>query len=346
MHISPNLARISKESMFELLKNRYIKSYDSLQQHGEYENLLIFKEAFDVIRLYESLLLRAKSGELPTKKKYENMSIDSQEKFKKNISSLLQYKSNFLPEWSGLEVSVFRKIMNFLNEIDTQNRYNKQTNIVSLFNDYFRKKKFCVDQLGYLYSSDTEEITTNYFTISEKLEYVLKSDETVKETFILSDEEQDYFKYFNDILEQKEQVYIFCIDIQLYAPSNNYNNNYSNLFESLKYKIDSIYQLIIKIEKLQNLLLKIEPMQKIGLNLHCVLMFDYKYSNFSEDGIISQLDKKMKSTIGLSPKSYFIVNWNNFIRNYCEDSVIGLIKNKDFQSRSKCWHWVYSYFFQ
>ncbi|MEG2603073.1 MAG: hypothetical protein RSA23_09360, partial [Carnobacterium sp.] len=94
-------------------------------------------------------------------------------------------------------------------------------------------------------------------------------------------------------------------------------------------------------------LLKLEPMQKAGLNLHCILMFNCKHSNFSEDGIIAQLHKKIKNEAGLSAESYTLENWNNHLRDYHHKNAVGLIKKGKGNEHSLyyCWYWVYSYFF-
>ena len=122
------------------------------------------------------------------------------------------------------------------------------------------------------------------------------------------------------------------------------------LYEKLKVlkdKIDAIRQLIDQTENLQSYLLKLEPMQKAGLNLHCILMFNCKHSNFSEDGIIAQLHKKIKNEAGLSAESYTLENWNNHLRDYHHKNAVGLIKKGKGNEHSLyyCWYWVYSYFF-
>ncbi|MHA3105052.1 hypothetical protein [Acinetobacter sp. ANC 3791] len=341
MYISPNLPKISKEAMFALLQNRYRKTYANVQQGEECRNVLIFRETFDVIRCYESLLLRAKSGKNDTRQTYKKITPISKKSFLNYMCSLV-YRSNFFPEWSGLEIPIFRKTIHCLKEIEIQNEHNKQINIARIFNNYFRDIKFCVDQESSLSSINIEEITTNYLTISEKIEYALKDDEDIKETFILSDEEEKYFNYFNKTLEQNGQVYILCLDIKFYAPIKDYQNSYSRLFIELKDKINAARQLILQIENLKSCLLKLEPMQEIGLNLHCILMFSCKISHVSEDGIISQLDKKLKK---LSLAGYVIKNWNDHLRSYHEANAVGLIKKNNLQKRYHCWEWVYSYFF-
>ena len=138
-----------------------------------------------------------------------------------------------------------------------------------------------------------------------------------------------------------------CLDIKLYAPSDDCSNSYTSLLEVLKGKIHAIRQLIAQTGNLQSYLLKLEPMQEAGLNLHCILMFNCKHSNFSEDGIVAQLDKKLIQEAGLSAESYDLKNWNKHLRDNHHSNAVGLIKKGKGNELSLyyCWYWVYSYFF-
>lgn len=131
MYISPNLPKISKEAMLALLQNRYSKRYANIQQGEECRNVLIFRETFDVIRCYESLLLSAKSGKNDTRQTYKEIPPILKQRFINYMCSLV-YISKLFPEWSGLEIPIFRKIIHCLKEIEIQNGYNKQLNIASL----------------------------------------------------------------------------------------------------------------------------------------------------------------------------------------------------------------------
>lgn len=346
MNINTTLSKISKEEMYDLLRARYRKTYDEAMQEGVDQNILIFRESIDVIQHYDWWLLNIKNDEVWKKKALEKMDFNSRNNFLKNVGSL-QYASGLLPEWHGLEIPVFRKFVQYLMEPEVQGRWDKQTNVVMRFNEIFQLNKFCVNNSQDFSFIPREHLAQVYFEISEYLKPKIKTDETVKETFALSDEEESYFQYFNDTLDRNGQVYIMCLDINLYAPSRDCLDSYTSLFKVLKDKIDAIHQLIDQTENVQSYLVKLEPMQKPGLNLHCILMFNCKHSNFSEDGIIAQLDKKIKNEAGLSAESYTLKNWNNHLRTYHHNNAVGLIKKGKANEHSLhyCWYWVYSYFF-
>ncbi|OTG84467.1 hypothetical protein B9T33_01375 [Acinetobacter sp. ANC 5054] len=344
MNISLNLPKILKNELYDLLRVRYRKTYDEAKQEGVNQNIFIFRESIDVIQLYDQWLLNIKNDEVMSKRRFEKMDFKSRENFLKNVGSL-QYTSGLLPEWHGLEIPAFRKFVQYLGETEVQGGLEQKTNVVINFNQIFQKKKFCVNSSGDFSSIPREHLAQVYFEISEHLKPKIKTDEMVKETFALPDEEESYFQYFNDMLDRNGQIYIMCLDIKLFALSHNGSDSYTDLFKVLKDKIDAIRQLIDEIENLQSYLLKLEPMQEAGLNLHCILMFNCKHSNFSEDGVIAQLDKKMKNKAGLSAESYTMKNWNNHLRTYHNSAAVGLIKKGNRPSRFNCWYWVYSYFF-
>ncbi len=347
MNITPSLSKISKEEMYNLLRARHRKTYDEIKQEGRGQNFLIFRESIDVIQLYDRWLENIKNDNEWGKKAFEKMDFNSRENFLKAVCSL-QYTSELLPEWHGLEILTFRKFVQYLMESEVQGRWDNQTNVVMWFNQFFKQNKFCLNNSQDFNSIPHEYLAQVYFEISENLKPKIKNDETVKETFALSDEEENYFQYFKNTLDRFGQVYIMCLDIKLYAPSDDCSDSYTSLFKVLKDKIDAVHQLIAQIENLQSYLLKLEPMQEAGLNLHCILMFNCKHSNFSEDGIIAQLDKKIKNEAGLSAESYTLKNWNNHLRNYHHNNAVGLIKKgKDNEQPLYyyCWYWVYSYFF-
>jgi hypothetical protein len=346
MNITPTLSKISKEEMYDLLRVRYRKTYDEAKQEGVNQNIFIFRESIDVIQFYDRWLLNIKNDEVLSKIIFEKMDFSRKKQFLKNVGSL-QYASGLLPEWHGLEIPTFRKFVQSLGESEVQGRWDKQKNVVMNFNQIFQKKKFCMNSPQDLSSISREHLAQVYFEVSEYLKPKMKTDGTVKETFALSDEEENYFQYFKDTLDRNGQVYVMCLDINLYAPSDDFSDSYTSLFKVLKGKIDAIRQLIAQTGNLQSYLLKLEPMQEAGLNLHCILMFNCKHSNFSEDGIIAQLDKKMKQEAGLSAESYDLKNWNKHLRDYHHSNAVGLIKKGKGNELSLyyCWYWVYSYFF-
>lgn len=346
MNITPTLSKISKEEMYDLLRVRYRKTYDEAKQEGVNQNIFIFRESIDVIQFYDRWLLNIKNDEVLSKRRFEKMDFSRKKQFLKNVGSL-QYASGLLPEWHGLEIPTFRKFVQSLGESEVQGRWDKQKNVVMNFNQIFQKKKFCMNSPQDLSSISREHLAQVYFEVSEYLKPKMKTDGTVKETFALSDEEENYFQYFKDILDRNGQVYVMCLDINLYVPSDDCSDSYMGLFKVLKGKIDVIRQLIALTGNLQSYLLKLEPMQEAGLNLHCILMFNCKHSNFSEDGIIAQLDKKMKQEAGLSAESYDLKNWNKHLRDYHHSNAVGLIKKGKGNELSLyyCWYWVYSYFF-
>ncbi len=344
MNITPSLAKISKEEMYILLKARYGKTYDEAKQEGLDQNILIFRESIDVIQRYDQWLLNIKNDEVWKKKALEKMDFKKREDFFKNVSSL-RYPSKLLPEWHGLEIPIFRKFVKYLMDLEDQILCDSRKNDVKLFKQISQQYKFCMNSSQDFSSIPSEHLAQDFFDISNTLKPKLKTDEMVKETFALSDEEESYFQYFNNTLKRYGQVYIMCLDIKLYAPSHDCSKSYTNLYKVLKDKIDAVHQLITNIENLQSCLLKLEPMEEAGLNLHCILMFNCKHSNFSEDGIISQLNKKIKNEVGLSNGSYSIINWNNHLRKYHDANAVGLIKKQKVVSRYSCWYWVYSYFF-
>ncbi len=346
MNITPTLSKISKEEMYDLLRARYRKTYDEAKQEGVDQNILIFRESIDVIQHYDWWLLNIKNDEVMSKRRFEKMDFKSRNNFLKNVGSL-QYTSGLLPEWHGLEIPTFRKFVQYLMEPEVQGGWENQTNVVRWFNQFFQQNKFCLNNSQDFSSIPHEHLAKVYFEISEYLKPKIRTDETVKETFALSDEEESYFQYFKDTLDRNGQVYVMCLDINLYAPSDDCSDSYTSLFKVLKGKINAIRQLIAQTGNLQSYLLKLEPMQKAGLNLHCILMFNCKHSNFSEDGIIAQLDKKMKQEAGLSAASYDLKNWNKHLRDYHHSNAVGLIKKGKGNELSLyyCWYWVYSYFF-
>ncbi|MHA3893026.1 hypothetical protein [Acinetobacter sp. GXMZU3951] len=344
MRISPNLPKILKEEMYNLLRMRYRATYDEIKQEGRGQNFLIFRESIEVIQLYDRWLENIKNDNEWGKKAFEKMDFNSRENFLKDVGSL-QYTSGILPEWHGLEIPAFRKFVQYLGESEVQGKLDQKTNVVMRFNEIFQLNKFCLNNSLDFSSIPREHLAQAYFSISKDLKPKIKIDETVKETFTLSDEEENYFQYFNDTLDRYGQVFIMCLDIKLYAPSNDCSDSYASLFKALNDKINAVYQLIDQIENLQSYLLKLEPMQEAGLNLHCILMFNCRHANFSEDGIMSQLDKKMKSQVGLSAGSYSLTNWNNYLSKYRDPNAVGLIKKNNIPSRFNCWYWVYSYFF-
>ena len=346
MNITPTLSKISKEEMYDLLRARYRKTYDEAKQEGVSQNILIFRESIDVIQHYDWWLLNIKNDEVMSKRRFEKMDFKSRENFLKNVGSL-QYASGLLPEWHGLEIPTFRKFVQYLMEPEVQGGWENQTNVVRWFNQFFQQNKFCLNNSQDFSSIPYEHLAKVYFEISEYLKPEIRTDETVKETFALLDEEESYFQYFKETLDRNGQVYVMCLDINLYAPSDDCSDSYTSLFKVLKGKINAIRQLIAQTGNLQSYLLKLEPMQKAGLNLHCILMFNCKHSNFSEDGIIAQLDKKMKQEAGLSAESYDLKNWNKHLRDYHHSNAVGLIKKGKGNELSLyyCWYWVYSYFF-
>ena len=348
MNITPSLSKISKEEMYILLKARYGKTYDEAKQEGLDQNILIFRESIDVIQRYDQWLLNIKNDEVWKKKALEKMDFKKREDFFKNVSSL-RYPSKLLPEWHGLEIPIFRKFVKYLMDLEDQILCDSRTNDVMLFKQISQQYKFCMNSSQDFSSIPSEHLAQNFFDISNTLKPKLKTDEMVKETFALSDEEESYFQYFKNTLDRFGQVYIMCLDIKLYTPTNDCLNSYTDLFNGLKSTIDAVRQLIAQIENLQSYLIRLEPMQEVGLNLHCILMFNCKHSKFSEDGIIAQLDKKIKTEVCLSTRSYNLINWNNHLRKYHHHNAVGLIKKgkseDDQQSLYYCWYWVYSYFF-
>jgi hypothetical protein len=84
MRITPNLSKISKEQMYDLLRARYRKTYDEAKQEGD-QNILIFRESIDVIQLYDWWLLNIKNDEVMSKRRFEKMDFSRKEQFLKML---------------------------------------------------------------------------------------------------------------------------------------------------------------------------------------------------------------------------------------------------------------------
>lgn len=214
MHISPNLPKISKDEMYDLLRVRYRKAYDDVIQERQDQNIIIYRESIDIIQHYDWWLLNIKNDEVWNKKAFEKMNISRKEQFLKDVCSL-QYVSELLPERQGLEICTFRKFVQYLIEPEVQGSWDKHTNVVMRFNEIFQLNKFCMNNSRDFNSIPSEHLARVYFEISEVLKPKIKTDEMVKETFALSDEEENYFQYFNHTLERYGQVYIMCLDIRV-----------------------------------------------------------------------------------------------------------------------------------
>jgi len=344
MAINIYLPKILKEEMFDLLTRRYNASYDEIRQEDRHQKILIYRDSINLIQNYDEWLLRIKQDVRSAEIVYEKMNLIEKEKFLEGISTL-QYTSELLPNWQGLEIPTCRKFMKYMLESEFGSSRDNPKNSVMLFNGTFKLNKFCTDNSKDFYCFPKEDLARTYIQISEIIKTKVKADATVGDTFNLSDEEESYFQYFNCTLDQFGQLYVMCLDIKLYATLHDASMSYDTLFKVLKDKISTVRQLIGQIENLQSCLLRLEPMQELGINLHCVLMFNCKGSNFSEDGIIAQLDKKLKSIPGFSSANYDIGNWGKILRKYHDTKVGGLIKKNNEESRYSCWYWIYSYFF-
>ncbi len=344
MAISIYLPKILKEEMFDLLTRRYNASYDEIRPDDRHQKFLIYRDSINLIQNYDEWLLRIKQDVRSAEIVYEKMNLIEREKFLEGISTL-QYTSELLPNWQGLEIPTCRKFMKYMLESEFCSSRDNPKNSVMLFNGTFKLNKFCTDNSKDFYCFSKEDLARTYIQISEIIKTKVKADATVGDTFNLSDEEESYFQYFNCTLDQFGQLYVMCLDIKLYASLQDASMSYDTLFKVLKDKISTVRQLIGQIENLQSCLLRLEPMQELGINLHCVLMFNCKGSNFSEDGIIAQLDKKLKSIPGFSSANYDIGNWGKILRKYHDTKAGGLIKKNNEASRYSCWYWIYSYFF-
>lgn len=343
MAINIYLPKISKEEMFDLLGDRYSVSYDEIKQEDRRQNFLIFRDSINLIQHYDQWLVRIKNDVRSAEIIFKKLNEIQRNQFLGEIRTL-QYSSDLLPDWQGVEIFSCTKFMQYMLESEVDGKWGGQRNVVALFNETFKLNKFCTNSAMSLEGVLDEDLAKRYCEISEMLKAKIKTDEEVKETFSFSDEEEDYFQYFNRTLDQFGQMYVMCLDIKLYASFQDASKSYDNLFKLLNAKISIVHQLIGQIENLQSSLLRLEPMQEIGINLHCVLMFNCKVSNFSEDGVIAQLDKKLKRMPGFSSANYDIKNWGNILRKYRDRKATGLIKNNE-ESRYSCWYWVYSYFF-
>lgn len=344
MAINIYLPKILKEEMFDLLTRRYDASYDEIKQDDRHQKFLIYRDSINLIQNYDEWLLRIKQDVRSAEIIFKKLNEIQRNQFLGEIRTL-QYSSDLLPDWQGVEIFACTKFMQYMLASEVDGKWGGQKNVVALFNETFELNKFCTNSAMSQESVLDEDLAKRYCEISEILKAKIKTDEEVKETFSFSDEEEDYFQYFNRTLEQCGQVYVMCLDIKLYVPLQESSNSYDNVFKVLKDKINSVHCLLGQIENLQSYLLRLEPMQEIGINLHCVLMINCKVSNFSEDGVIAQLDKKLKSMLGFSSVNCDIKNWGNILRKYRDPKAVGLIKKNNETSRYSCWYWVYSYFF-
>ncbi len=344
MAINIYLPKISKEDMFNLLRERYSVSYDEIKQEDRHQNFLIFRDSINLIQHYDRWLVSIKNDVRSAEIIFKKLNEIQRNQFLGEIRTL-QYSSDLLPDWQGVEIFACKKFMQYMLESEVDGKWGGQRNVVALFNETFKLNKFCTNSTMSLEGVLDKDLAKRYCEISDMLKAKIKTDEEVKETFSFSDQEEDYFQYFNRTLEQCGQVYVMCLDIKLYVPLQESSNSYDNIFKVLEDKISIVHRLLGQIENLQSYLLRLEPMQEIGINLHCVLMINCRVSNFSEDGVIAQLDKKLKSMLGFSSANYDIRNWGKILRTYHDTKAGGLIKKNNEVSRYSCWYWIYSYFF-
>ena len=112
MAINIYLPKILKEEMFDLLTRRYNASYDEIRQEDRHQKILIYRDSINLIQNYDEWLLRIKQDVRSAEIVYEKMNLIEKEKFLEGISTL-QYTSELLPNWPGLEIPTCRKFRKY-----------------------------------------------------------------------------------------------------------------------------------------------------------------------------------------------------------------------------------------
>ena len=97
-------------------------------------------------------------------------------------------------------------------DLEDQILCDSRKNDVKFFKQISQQYKFCMNSSQDFSSIPSEHLAQDFFDISNTLKPKLKTDEMVKETFALSDEEESYFQYFKNTLDRFGQVYIMCLD--------------------------------------------------------------------------------------------------------------------------------------
>ncbi|WP_179996241.1 hypothetical protein [Acinetobacter sp. YH16051] len=331
-----NFIKISKLDMYDLLRNRfYVRSAD-LQMGGWRKEILFFQETFSVIQNYDVWLSTLQYAYVIKANEYSELKVLQQPDVEKATLSLC-YKSELLPECWGLEIPVFRVFLELLKLAENEVNLETQRSLLSLFKDVGRGKK-----LLDVPKEAVEGTINSYINIHKKIQPLVIDQSPLSEIFQSTYDEEKFFNYYNGCLDELGSVYVLCLDIRLYIPSARDQYNYEDVFHQFKDQISKIYELIDGTEDLLSCVSRLEPMQEVGLNLHCVLMFDGR-TPISPDGIISQLEKKIKQQI--FPFNFKIINWNTTLSRFMSSKAVGEIKKKNNKSRYDCWYWVYSYVF-
>lgn len=322
--------------MYELLRNRfYVRSAD-LQMGGWRKEIFFFQETFSVIQNYDVWLSILPYANVIKTDKYSKLKVLEKKDVEK-AASFLYCRSEWLPEFLGLEIPIFRMFLDLLKLAENDVNFETQRNLLSLFRDISRKKKLI--DISDLYS---EESIDSYIDIHKKIQPLVIESSPVSEGFQYSNEEKSFFGYYNKALDVLGKVFILCLDIQLDTMDPSHRYDYEKMINQFAGEIKKIYELICDTEDLLRCVSRVEPMQKLGLNLHCVLMFDGRMP-ISEEGIISQLEIDIKQSVLLS--KFKVINWNSVLRRFASDQAVGVIKKKNKKSRYDCWYWVYSYIF-
>lgn len=159
------------------------------------------------------------------------------------------------------------------------------------------------------------------------------------------DQQVQLDQFFLKLLQKYESVYTVVLDIQL--PQEMEIRSRANYFTFIESRLDSISKIqqeISTFPTLLNAFHKLEQDYELGLNLHCILIFENR-DKISSEAIIKKLDKLIFKKI---PKNheYIIKDWSERLReNSSIGDVTGVITSFDINSKVEGFKkWVLGYY--
>jgi hypothetical protein len=350
------------DAFFKIFKHRVTGSFNVVSAYRK-EHLL-FKEQVDLLHKAEQFIQQIREGILD-----ENLLDElfcEPRDFKKiaEMCALLdgyRFSEKLHENEIFLKNLKFRELFRFYRESDLGLKLelsknlplnHSETNKVKKIEDIEKSIEF--REKAFIYPDYKEEHlawTAENFP-REQVKKLISRVRNESENWLIHDQqrrdrrEKDLVwetKQLNALLDQYQNLYILVIDIRLI----NYLRANTAIPEDTFWAANSFNIGAIRwaLEELSGSVYgysKAERDMRYGLNLHCILYFQYN-PKFNEQKVIQTLKVKIKEKC--PNLEYFeIRNWNNVIRKHYSPYAIGHIKKNNTKQIEAFQQWVLNYY--
>lgn len=198
-----------------------------------------------------------------------------------------------------------------------------------------------IKSLTYGASVSHQNVLVNFFN---NLNFGIQKKFKSAEVLNISHEEAQAHESFDEIVSQKKQVQVICVDIE-FNVTHKQAYTYPYINQVIANSIPSLIQVILEsTEHLLDLHTALLPNKAYSLNLQCVFILAVGKNEIQEDTFLSQLDYHIRLNWALHFNfiEWKLINWNDLMRTRGGAKNVGVIKASDPQAIELCKYWVIS----